>query len=169
MKIYKWLTIVCSVILLSMLLACNSGNNTNGDNNSTAINNKTEQANQNSTTYQTPLPALAEVLQSCEKIEYVLYDFGITFESQSNNEVLRFFNYILDKPADETNCTKNKHDGSVVFKNTNGDIVLGMEFNVIKNCKRVVFTLDNKTYSQQMSEEGVAFFAQIVQMRNQGG
>ena len=118
-------------------------------------------------TYSSPLPKAAEILQNCEKVEYVLYNFGVTFESPGRGEVARFFSYIMDEPATQAACKANKHDGSVVFKDAEGDIKMGMEFSFLKGCERVFFDIEGQKYGQKMSEAGVGFFKQIINMQQQ--
>ncbi|MGB1205966.1 MAG: hypothetical protein ACPG5B_09980 [Chitinophagales bacterium] len=132
--------------------------------------NKTKQSQQTTTTsasYTSPLPKVVEILQNCEKVEYVLYNFGVTFESPGKGEVARFFSYIMDEPATQAACKNNKHDGSVVFKDAEGDIKMGMEFSFINGCERVYFEIEGQKYGQKMSEAGVGFFKQIISMQQQ--
>ena len=117
--------------------------------------------------YDSPLPKAAAILQNCEKVEYVLYNFGVTFESPGKGEVARFFSYIMDEPATQAACKPNKHDGSVVFKDAEGDIKMGMEFSFLNGCERVFFEIEGQKYGQKMSEAGVGFFNQIISMQQQ--
>jgi len=116
--------------------------------------------------YQSPLPKVAQLIAPCNKIEYMFYDYGISFESPSQNETRRFFSYIIDKPADTGNCKKGKYDGGIVFKDPEGDIKMEMEFNILKNCNRVVFNVDGKEYAHPLNEQGVGFFQKVLDMRN---
>jgi hypothetical protein len=116
-------------------------------------------------TYDSPLPKVAAILQNCEKVEYVLYNFGVTFESPGKGEVGRFFSYIMDEPATQAACKPNKHDGSVVFKDAEGDIKMGMEFSFLNGCERVFFDIEGQKYGQKMSEAGLGFFKQIISMQ----
>ena len=91
-----------------------------------------------------------------------MYNMGMTFETQSNKEVMRFLSYIKDEAADLSKCPKNKYDGSVVFKDPEGDIKMAMEFNVLNNCNRVVYEIDGKKISNPLSEYGLQFFNQVL-------
>ena len=117
--------------------------------------------------YDSPLPKAVAILQNCEKVEYVLYNFGVTFESPGRGEVARFFNYIMNEPATQAACKPNKHDGSVVFKDAEGDIKMGMEFSFLNGCERVFFDIEGQKYGQKMNEAGVGFFKQIISMQQQ--
>ncbi len=116
-----------------------------------------------------PRPQLAQVLSKASKVEYLLYNMGMTFESPSETEAKRFYGYLMDVPADLTNCKGGNHDGSITFKNDEGDIVFGMEFNLpqLSNCNRVVFDLDGKKYQIPYNEQGVNFYNQVLQLRPQ--
>ena len=121
--------------------------------------------NEPAANYVSPLPKVAAILQNCEKVEYVLYNFGVTFESPGKGEVARFFNYIMDEPATQAACKPNKHDGSVVFKDAEGDIKMGMEFSFLNGCERIFFDIDGQKYGQKMNEAGIGFFKQIISMQ----
>ncbi|MEZ4887589.1 MAG: hypothetical protein R3E32_22845 [Chitinophagales bacterium] len=110
---------------------------------------------------------LANILSQCQKVEYVLYDYGITFETESTNEMQRFFNFIQLEIANTKNCPTN-YDGGVVFKDLEGDIKMAMELNIVPECKQVVFSIDGKTYHQVFSDKGIELFKEIIRMR-QGG
>lgn len=148
--------IICMVVLTIAAAACNSEKTkNNAETASPAAGAK----------YESPMGKVSEILSGCVKVEYLLYNMGITFESESNEEVMRFYSYILDQPANSTNCKPGKYDGSVVFKDANGDIKLGMEFNILNGCARVSIPLNGKKYEQQMNENGLSFFNQVLRMK----
>ena len=107
---------------------------------------------------------LGKVISQCQKVEYILYDYGITFETQSTNEMQRFFNFIQLDIADISKCPSS-YNGGVVFKDIEGDIKMEMELNIVPECKRVVFKLDGKTYHQVFSDKGIDLFKEIIRMR----
>ncbi len=113
------------------------------------------------------LHAVAKVLSECQKVEYVLYNHGITFETQSVKEMRRFFNYIRLEKANLEKCPTS-YDGGVVFKDMEGDIKMAMELNIVPECKRVVFNINNQTYHQVFDDKGIELFKEIIRMR-QGG
>lgn len=117
-----------------------------------------------------PRPAIIEVLQGCTKVEYMVYDAGITFESESTNEVLRFFSYISNN-VPGTGCPPDKFDGNVVFKNAQGEIKVQLQFNLpaLSNCNRVTFKHKDKVYERTLDPNGLQFFGQVLNMRNQVG
>jgi len=152
------------VLCLSMMLsACNQSAETNRDSSKT---NATSTNQTGTASFDSPLPKVKQLLTSCVKVEYLLYDLGISFETESNEEVMRFFSYIMNQPANVTNCKEGKYDGSVVFKDTNGDIKLGMEFNILNGCNRVSIPMDGKKYELPLNEAGLGFFNQILNMRS---
>ena len=152
--------ILCLFILLS---ACNQSTETQKEESKS---NTTSTGQTASSNFESPLPKVKELLSSCVKVEYLLYDLGISFETESNEEVMRFYSYIMNQPANVTNCKQGKYDGSVVFKDTNGDIKLGMEFNILNGCNRVSFPMDGKNYELPINEAGLGFFNQILNMRS---
>ena len=154
----KCLSFVVPLLLIFSLVACN----TNDKKSSGAATTTQSQSGK----YESPMQQVSNILSGCVKVEYLMYNMGITFESESNEEVMRFYSYILDQPANETNCKPNKHDGSVVFKDANGDIKLGMEFNILNGCAKVSIPLDGKKYEQQMNENGISFFNQVLRMKS---
>jgi len=107
---------------------------------------------------------LGKVISQCQKVEYILYDYGITFETQSTNEMQRFFNFIQLDIADISQCPSS-YNGGVVFKDIEGDIKMEMELNIVPECKRVVFKLDGKTYHQVFNDKGIELFKEIIRMR----
>lgn len=113
-----------------------------------------------------PLPALQEVLKGTIKVEYLITEAGITFETEGNKEVYRFFSYITNEDADEETCPE-LFDGNVVFKNIEGDIVQPVDFNFTNICNRAVFHLDGVRYAKKLSKESVPFFKQFLKMRQQ--
>ena len=94
-----------------------------------------------------------------------MYDLGITFETNSTEEVMRFYSYILDQPANNAACKPGKFDGSIAFKDPNGDIKLGMEFNILSGCNRVSVRIDDKTHEMPLNDAGLSFFSRILRMR----
>ncbi|OWY25905.1 hypothetical protein C7N43_33205 [Sphingobacteriales bacterium UPWRP_1] len=150
----KLLTVACLWILTIFAVSCKSGNEKNASESAATAK------------YESPMGKVNEILSGCVKVEYLLYNMGITFESESNEEVMRFYSYILDQPANTTNCKPGKYDGSVVFKDANGDIKLGMEFNILNGCARVSIPLNGKKYEQQMNENGLSFFNQVLRMKS---
>ncbi len=116
--------------------------------------------------YESPMERLAMELADCVKVEYLMYNLGMTFESPSETEAKRYYGYLVDQPANETNCKKD-YDGSIVFKNANGDIKMGMEFNLpqLSNCNRVMFQLDGKEYRVPYNQAGIQFFDQVLKLR----
>ena len=112
--------------------------------------------------YESRLAAVGSILKDCIKAEYLMNNVGMTFETQSNTEVMRFYSYIEDKPANLSKCKKGKYDGSVVFKDIEGDIKLAMDFNVLGNCNRIEYQMDGKKYKHPISQAGINFFNQVL-------
>lgn len=115
-----------------------------------------------------PRASVAEILRTCSKVEYMVYDAGITFESEGSNEVLRFLSYITnDIPG--SGCPPEKYDGNAVFKNAQGEIKFQVQFNLpaVSNCNRVIFKHNNQTYDRTIDQNGIQFFGQVLNMRNQ--
>lgn len=110
---------------------------------------------------------VAKVLSSCQKVEYVLYNHGITFETQSINEMRRFFGYIKLDKANIEKCPAS-YDGGVVFKDMEGDIKMAMELNILPECQRVVFNINGQTYHQVLDDKGIHLFNEIIRMRSGG-
>ncbi len=165
-KIY----LLLSVFYALWIIACTSGEQKSGDN--VSPNSTRQQPNastaDNPAVSHDPRPDVAPVLQQCVKVEYALFDLGITFESQSNQEVMRFFSYISNTPANAS-CPKEKYDGGIVFKDANGDIKADMLFNLpaVSNCNRVRMKHDGKNYDVTLDNNGLAFFGQILNLREQ--
>lgn len=112
-----------------------------------------------------PLPKLAAIMQECNKVEFQLYDYGISFETLDANQVMSYFQYIENKRANEAVCKAGKYDGAAVFKNKKGDIALAMEINIVPPCNRAFFTIDNEKYTCQFTPAGLKFFEQIINRR----
>jgi hypothetical protein len=110
------------------------------------------------------------VLNNCTKVEYMVYDAGITFESESNAEVLRFFSYVSSNPP-SAGCPVDKYDGNAVFKNAQGEIKMQLQFNLpaLSNCNRIMFTVNGTRYDLSLDANGLQFFGQVLNMRNQVG
>ena len=115
--------------------------------------------------YESRLQAVGNILKDCIKAEYLMNNVGITFETQSNTEVMRFYSYIEDKPADLSQCKKGKYDGSVVFKDIEGDIKLAMDFNITPECNRIEYQIEGKKYKHPISQLGLNFFGQVLGQR----
>lgn len=148
--------------IILLLVFCCIGfalNSCQGDKKGATASKKVEAA---APVYESKLAKVAQIMSQCDKAEYLMYDMGMTFETQSNNEVMRFLSYIKDEPANVSQCKKNKYDGSVVFKDPEGDIKMAMEFNVLNNCNRVVYEIDGKKISNPLSEYGIQFFNQVL-------
>ncbi len=148
--------LLCSLLFVFMVISCQSGVSDTATKAATS----TTSAKIDSSV----LLDLAKILSQCQKVEYVLYEYGITFETQSVNEMQRFFNFIQLEIADTKNCP-SKYDGGVVFKDIEGDIKMAMELNILPECKQVVFNLNNKTYHQVFSDKGIDLFKEIIKMR----
>lgn len=112
--------------------------------------------------FESGLPKAQLILSQCDKVEFMMNNVGVTFETQGNSEVMRFFSYIMNKPADQSKCKKGTYDGGAVFKNPEGDIKMTMEFNISDTCNRVVFVLDGKEYAHPLNVAGTAFFKQVL-------
>ena len=164
MKQYSFL--ICFSCFLLFFAACDTTNSPKKEKatQNTPVNNKPSN-------YVSPLDEVKQVLLECVKVEYLLYDYGISFESEGQRSVGQFFAYIVDSPADESKCPKGQHDGAVVFKNADGDIKLSMEINIFKGCNRLVFTINDKRHALLLNDQGIGFFNQVLQMRSnpQGG
>ena len=154
-------SLFCFLFCVLVLLACQSGTTTKD---SAA----TKMVSTPSKIDSSVLQNVANVLSKCQKVEYVLYDYGVTFETQSTNEMQRFFSFIQLDIADTQKCP-SKYDGGVVFKDIEGDIKMAMELNISEDCKRVVFEIGGKTYHQVFSDKGIELFEEIIRMRQQGG
>ena len=113
-----------------------------------------------------PLPALAEILTQCAKVEYVLYDAGISFELQGANQVLLFGNYIENVRPDESKCPSNQYDGGVTFRKANGDMGQTMDFNMTPNCNRLVFAINGKQYRCRLNQGGINFFNEVINRKS---
>jgi hypothetical protein len=109
-----------------------------------------------------PLDKVGAVLQNCTKVEYMLYNFGISFESSSSQEVMSFYNYIENIRPDESQCKPETYDCGVVFKDAKGDIKQAMEVNIYPQCNRVQIVVDGKTYFCKLKQGGLAFFQQVI-------
>lgn len=157
----KYLSVLffCSVFFVFMAISCQSSSSDSA--------NKDEIPSEPAKIDSSILADLAKILSKCQKVEYVLYSYGITFETQSTNEMQRFFNFIQLEKADTQKCPAD-YDGGVVFKDIEGDIKMAMELNIVPECKQVVFTLNGETYHQVFSDEGIDLFKEIIKMR-QGG
>ncbi|MBL7786419.1 MAG: hypothetical protein JNM36_10980 [Chitinophagales bacterium] len=112
-----------------------------------------------------PLPKLGAIMQECNKVEFQLYDYGISFETVDANQVMSYFQYIENKRANEAPCKAGKYDGAAVFKNKKGDIAIAMEINIVPPCNRAFFTIDNEKYTCQFTPTGLKFFEQIINRR----
>lgn len=111
----------------------------------------------------TPSPkiALQKALKDCQKVEYVLYNEGLTFETQGKGDIFRFNSFLEEEPNTNPQCPANNFDGGVVYKDGKGDIILSMDFNYLNGCMRAVFTLDGIKYNQKLSPQATAFFNQV--------
>ncbi len=161
-------------LVCSVLFACDTGDKKASKSDDTKAKTETKAekaAPAASSGFVSPRPQLAQVLAKANKVEYLLYNLGMTFESPSETEAQRFYGYLLDQEADLTNCKGSNYDGSITFKNDEGDIVFGMEFNLpqLSNCNRVVFDLDGKKYQLPYNEQGINFYNQVLQLRPQPG
>ncbi|QQS30164.1 MAG: hypothetical protein IPM47_04225 [Sphingobacteriales bacterium] len=152
------------IVVLCLLMAISACNQKSDPDQKT--NTKTNPSTSAAASWDSPLPKVQQILANCVKVEYLLYDMGISFETESNEEVMRFFSYIMDQPANVTNCKPGKYDGSVVFKDNNGDIKLGMELNILNGCNRVSVPVEGKKYEMPLNENGLGFFNQILRMRS---
>lgn len=153
---------------LWLFTACSDQTKQNTANSSTANEEKAKSTATTTSTKTTALPVqrIQELVGMCNKAEYTMYNVGVTFETDGP-QALSFFNYISPQIANETNCKKGNHDGGVVFKDPEGDIRMSIEFNVLNNCNRAVFKVDDKKYSQAINEAGLQFFGQILNMKPQ--
>lgn len=151
-------------LAILLLAACNQSSET-GKQTADSNNPTQQQATTTNTPYESVLPLIRQILTRCDKVEYLMYDLGITFETNSTEEVMRFYSYILDQPANTANCKPGKFDGSIAFKDPNGDIKLGMEFNILSGCNRVSVRIDDKTHEMPLNDAGLSFFNQILRMR----
>ncbi len=160
------------LIALACLGACQ--NNPNADKLATTANpSSNAAANNNSASAHPsddPRGAISELLRACTKVEYIVYDAGITFESEGSNEVLRFLSYVTNT-ASGSGCPPDKYDGNAVFKNAQGEIKFQVQFNLpaVSNCNRVTFSHNNQTYHRTIDPNGIGFFGQVLNMRNQVG
>ena len=123
-------------ILLMMFLIWMTGSFTACKNNSSA--NKQHKENTSKTNQTADKAALEPALSQCNKVEYMLYNQGISFESPNEGEVARFYAMLDNSLPDEASCPSN-YDGGIVFKNEEGDIKMEMEFNILNGCNRVVY------------------------------
>ena len=114
-----------------------------------------------------PLDKVSPILQNCTKVEYVLYNHGITFESTSPKEVMSFYSYVENIRPDESQCKPEAYDGGVVFKDAKGDIKQAMELNIFPQCNRVQIVVDGKTYFCKLKQGGLAFFQQVINQQQE--
>ncbi len=126
-------------------------------------------ASTSSSTYESPMQKLGQILNECQLIQYQVYDLGISFESPPDpRQGMRFYSQLLDQAADETKCKPGKYDGGIVFYDKDGKMRLEVEFNLPQlSCNRFVFKLDGKRYALPMNDQGLAFFGQVLKMRAQ--
>lgn len=114
------------------------------------------------------VPELAKILSECTKVEYMVYNAGITFESESNQEVMRFGSYITNYEPAPNACKTSDYDGGVVFKNADGNIKMSMQFNIpALSCNRITFKMGDKSYTRTLGQPGLDFFGQVLNLRNQ--
>ncbi|MGB0839622.1 MAG: hypothetical protein ACPGXL_05755 [Chitinophagales bacterium] len=142
------------------LFACNQTQEAN-----TSTDTNAASAKKVASDFESPLPKLANIIAECTKVEYMLYDYGISFESPTPGDAGRFYSYLLNEAADESKCRKGQHDGGVVFKDDEGDIKMSMEINIFKECNRAVFEIQGKRYALPISDRGKAFFQQVMNMQ----
>ena len=156
------------LLCCTVLGACNSDGKTDKKTDTKAKTEKPAAKAAEASTYESPLPKLAEIVQQCSKVEYLLYNYGMSFESPSPDEPKRVYTYFIDEPAKETNCKKD-YDGSIIFKDAEGDIKLDFEFNIPRasNCNRAVFKIEGKEYRLPMNDTGLRFFDQVMDLRDQ--
>lgn len=155
-------------IFLLFSVACNQAGQHQAENGTNNTHGSATATSSNPAASHDPRPDIAPILQQCVKVEYALFDLGITFESQSNQEVMRFFSYVSSTPANAS-CPKEKYDGGIVFKDNNGDIKADMLFNLpgLSQCNRVRIKQDGKEYDVTLDNNGIAFFDQILKLREQ--
>ena len=110
------------ILLLTFYMRITTLISCQNDNKSATVAEKSSNTANTPAAYQSKLAQVAQIMSQCDKAEYLMYNMGMTFETQSNKEVMRFLSYIKDEAADLSKCPKNKYDGSVVFKDPEGDI-----------------------------------------------
>ena len=164
---------ILPIVVLLLLGACQS-NTPASDASNTATTSTTPPPAAATTTTDSrqgdPRAAIAELLRTCSKVEYMVYDAGITFESEGSNEVLRFLSYITNNPPG-SGCPSEKYDGNAVFKNAKGEIQFQVQFNLpaVSSCNRVMFKFKDQSYLRTLDQNGIGFFGQVLNMRNQVG
>lgn len=109
---------------------------------------------------------LQKILAKGDKVEYMLYDLGISFESPNPGQSRTFPSFMERSPANGV-CKSGKYDGGIVFKSQNGDILLEMEINVpqVSKCNRMVYAINGKKYAQSFNQNGLSFFNQVLNLR----
>ena len=163
------------LVLLTTCLqwSCNSKNNNTDNSSNTA---STQQAapttpapspGAGTPNNPNPLVKVTEILKNCTKVEYVLYNYGITFESVSPKEVMSFYSYVENIIPDESQCKPETYDCGVVFKDAKGDIKQAMEINIFPQCNRVAIVVDKKTYFCRLKPGGLGFFQQVINQQQE--
>lgn len=156
-----------ALLLTSLLWACQSSHTPPPNNNTTetaaaANTPPPTDPNAGKPNLPDPLPALANQLNKCTKVEYVLYNAGITFESINPKEVGTFASFIENIQPNQQQCTPDAYDAGVSFKNSAGDIVQTMEVGIYAQCNRVFFEIDKQKYMCRMKPEGINFFQSVI-------
>jgi len=116
-------------------------------------------------------PKLQEVLPQCGVIEFVFFVKGMEMstETKGAKAINGFYNHIDSKSViKQANCNYDNYEGSAVFRGREGDIKMTLDFVVTDpNCRFVKVVIDNKTYLQQLTDSGLQYFMQFMQMRTQ--
>ncbi|MDA7502331.1 hypothetical protein N8482_03555 [Chitinophagales bacterium] len=107
-------------------------------------------------------PKLQALLVDAEKLEYVFYKKGYSFSTETDETsqpgAVKNYFYHISPQIGPTNC---KYDGGGVFRNTDGSIIMEMDFALKPDCSGVRLRFDGETHYQQLSESGVNALNQL--------
>lgn len=118
-------------------------------------------------------PKLAQALPNSSVIEFAFFMNGMELSSETTGQqpIRAFYNHIDSvEVVKKPNCRYDNYEGSTVFRSREGDITLTIDFVVTDpNCRFAKVTIDNKTYYQQITESGVRYLMQFMQLRTKPG
>lgn len=157
------------IALLSCFVgACKSGSTENGSTEGNATQTASTVATE-PTIARDLHPKLQEVLPQCAGIEFAFFlnDMALSSETKGQKAIRSFYNFIdstsvVKKPE----CNYGNYEGAAVFRSHEGDIMMTIDYALTNpNCRFAKVTIDNKTYLQELTNDGLRYLMQYMQLR----
>lgn len=151
------------LVILFIILSCNSEKNTKAENKKPKAAESTAAATSNTDVRQLFL----DKLQISDQVEIMIEINGVSMTSESQNkaQIMAYANYISDIPAPKYDCL---FEGSLVFRRGD-EFIMAVDCVFSPECAHMQLDIDGKKYDHKMSQAGTGYFSQFTRMMLQQG